>query len=75
MEVLDRKRLYFGSYSLTFISKIGLIYGRYLYLRFLKWPLNVCSLILVLLMIFVGGFEFREVFVRFPLPFSMISRL
>ena len=37
MEVLYHIRPYFGGIS----PYIGLIYGRYLQFRFLKWPLNI----------------------------------
>ena len=38
MEVLYHIRPYF----VGIFPYIGLIYGRYLQFRFLKWPLNIC---------------------------------
>ena len=39
MEVLYHIRPYFGGYIPLHRPYIGLIYGRYLQFRFLKWPL------------------------------------
>jgi hypothetical protein len=65
MEVLHHIKQYFGG----IFPYIGLIYGRYLRVRFLKWPLIIPKIWMSLTI----GFHLAEVGIRCPLQWGNIA--